>query len=164
MLGTSGEPGDAAAEDPVERESSRVQAVASLFPPTDFLNYGGEGEYAFDRDGLLASLRPVVDVREPDAETLQLERLSPREQQELAARISPISHVSADDPPTLIIHGDADKLVPYQQAEVILAELNETGVSAELITRPGRGHDFNGIAADLAAIADWFDAHLKGAR
>ena len=43
MLGTTGKRGDHGAKDPVERESSRVQAVACFFPPTDFLNYGEEG-------------------------------------------------------------------------------------------------------------------------
>ena len=40
MLGTAGDPGNPEAKDPVDRESSRVQAVACFFPPTDFLNYG----------------------------------------------------------------------------------------------------------------------------
>ena len=36
---------------------------------------------------------------------------------EIGQAISPITHVTADDPPTLIIHGDKDFLVPIQQAE-----------------------------------------------
>jgi len=44
MQGTSGLDGDPDVSDPVERQSSRVQAVVAYFPPTDFLNYGGEGE------------------------------------------------------------------------------------------------------------------------
>src|SRR4051794_5830768 len=43
ILGTAGGPGDPKAKDPVDRESSRVQAVACFFPPTDLLNYGAAG-------------------------------------------------------------------------------------------------------------------------
>jgi acetyl esterase/lipase len=162
MQGTAGNLGHAESSDPVERESSRVQAVACLFPPTDFLNYGGQGRYAFDSGQLLFGFRAAIDVRDFDPRTQRLERPTDDKQQlELAAQISPITHVSKDDPPTLIVHGDADQLVPIQQAEVIIARLKEVGVTAELITRPNRGHDFNGIEQDVAAMTDWFDTHLK---
>jgi|GEM_PF-93666 len=161
MQGTAGDPGDAKASDPVDRESSRVQAVACLFPPTDFLNYGASGRYAFGSGELLMAFRPAVDVRELDPKTLRLERTTDeKKQHELAAKISPITHVSADDPPTLIVHGDADKLVPIQQAELIVARFKEAGVSVELITRPKRGHDLNGLDKDVADMTDWFDKHL----
>jgi acetyl esterase/lipase len=162
MQGTAGDLGNSKSNDLMERESSRVQAVACLFPPTDFVNYGDEGKYAFGLDGLLAAFRTAVDVRELDPKTLRLERATDQQKHlELAAKISPITHVSADDPPTLIVHGDADKLVPIQQAELIVAKLKKAGVRAELVTRKGRGHDFNGIDKDVAAMTDWFDEHLK---
>src|SRR5262245_32754179 len=44
MQGMAGEKGDPDAKDPVERVSSRVQAVACIFPPTDFLNWGEKGK------------------------------------------------------------------------------------------------------------------------
>lgn len=162
MQGTAGDAGDAKATDPVDRQSSRVQAVACLFPPTDFLNYGGQGKYAFGSGELLMSFRPAVDVREHDAKTQRLERATEeKKQHELAAKISPITHVSADDPPTLIIHGDADKLVPIQQAELIVARFKSVGVPAKLLPRSKRGHDLNGLEQDVADMTDWFDAHLK---
>src|SRR5689334_3930702 len=43
-MGTQGAPGDPQAKDSVDRESSAVQCVACFFPPTDFLNWGGEGD------------------------------------------------------------------------------------------------------------------------
>ena len=46
MQGLAGDAGDPAAKDPVDRVSSRVQAVGCFYPPTDFLNYGKEGERA----------------------------------------------------------------------------------------------------------------------
>ena len=47
---------------------------------------------------------------------------------EITRQISPITHVSADDPPTLIIHGDADVLVPIQQSEVFVKKMKSVGV------------------------------------
>jgi acetyl esterase/lipase len=162
MQGTAGDLGKADAPDPIERTSSRVQAVACFFPPTDFLNYGGKGKYAFALDGVLAGFRTAVDVREFDPKTRRLERVSDEKKvQELVRKISPITHVSADDPPTLIIHGDADVLVPIQQSEAIMAKFKEVGVTAELVIRKGRGHDFSGGAKDMVVIVDWFDKHLK---
>jgi acetyl esterase/lipase len=161
MLGTAGDAGNPKSSDPVERTSSRVQAVACLFPPTDFLNYGGEGKYAFAPDGVLAAFRAAVDVRELDPKTHRLERpADDKKAEELARQISPITHVSADDPPTLIVHGDADRLVPIQQAERIVARLKEVGVPAELVVRKGRGHDFSGGAQDVVTMTDWFDKYL----
>src|SRR5687768_7023682 len=54
MQGTAGNPGKADAKDPIDRVSSRVQAVACYFPPTDFLNYGKPNENAIGR-GILES-------------------------------------------------------------------------------------------------------------
>ena len=162
MQGTAGDPGDPKAKDPVDRVSSRVQAVACFFPPTDFLNYGAAGKYAFALDGLLANYRVAVDVREFDPRTKLLERVTDEQKMmELARKISPITHVSADDPPSLIVHGDADKLVPIEQARAIVTKLKEAGVPAELIVKKGAGHGWAEIDKDVVALADWFDKYLK---
>jgi acetyl esterase/lipase len=162
MQGTAGDLGDPKAKDPVERASSRVQAVACFFPPTDFLNYGGSGKYAFARDGVLANFRVAMDVREFDPRTKLLERVTDEQKVlELARKISPITHVSTDDPPTLIIHGDADRLVPIEQAEAIVAKLKEAGVPAKLIVKKGAGHGWAGIDKDVPTLIEWFDKHLK---
>ncbi len=80
---------------------------------------------------------------------------------ELGALISPITHVTPDDPPTLIIHGDKDWLVPIQQGETFIEKLKAAGVDAKLIVKPGADHGWPDMSPDTAAIADWFDAHLK---
>src|SRR5207244_3346392 len=117
---------------------------------------------AFAGDGLLADYRVAVDVREFDRRTKLLERVTDENKVlELARKISPITHVSSDDPPTLIIHGDADKLVPIEQAEAIVAKFKEVGVPAELIVKKGAGHGWAGLDKDFPAIADWFDKYLK---
>ena len=58
----------------------------------------------------------------------------------IGREISPITHVSSDDPPMLIIHGDADSVVPIQQATIFIDKLKEANVPGELITRPGAAH------------------------
>jgi acetyl esterase/lipase len=161
MQGTAGDKRNPKAIDPIERVSSRVQAVACFFPPTDFLNYGGKDKYAFAMGELLAELRVVMDVREFDPKTKMLERISAEKTKELAHKISPVTHVTADAAPTLIIHGDADVLVPIQQAEAIMARFKDAGVPAELVIRKGRGHDFKGADKDFPVIVDWFDKHLQ---
>jgi len=160
MLGTTGAAGNSKAPDPVERASSRVQAVACIFPPTDFLNYGGKGKYAFAPDGLLERFRLVIDVRDFDPKTKQFERVSDEKRMEIARKMSPITHVSEKSAPTLIIHGDADALVPISQAEALMARFKEEKAVAELVVRKGRGHDFSKADKDFPIIIDWFDRHL----
>ena len=160
MQGLAGDKGKADAKDLVERESSRVQAVACFFPPTDFLNYGKKGEDALGR-GVLVSLKAAFDFQEFDPKTRVFVKIKDEERvKEIGRKISPINHVSADDPPTLIIHGDADKIVPIQQAESLVAKLKEAGVTAQLITRPGAGHGWPDLVKDNVILADWFDKHL----
>src|SRR5207247_1122996 len=124
-------------------------------------NYGESGKDAIGR-GVLANFKAAFDVREFDSKTKALERTTTEEDKllELGRRISPITHVTPDDPPTLIIHGDADKLVPIQQAESFLAKLKEAGVAAELVVKKGAAHGWPDLAKDWATIADWLDKHL----
>lgn len=163
MQGTAGNAGDAKATDPVDQTSSRVQAVACFFPPTDFLNYGKPGEDAIGR-GVLKDFSAPFQFSELDTKRGRLAVLVPITDEkkivEIGRQISPINHVSSDDPPTLIIHGDKDLLVPYQQAETFTAKLKETGVTAELVTKPGAAHGWADIGSDMPQIADWFDKHL----
>ncbi len=163
LIGTSGKPGDPNARDPVDRESSRVQAVACFFPPTDFLNYRDEGRDIFKAlEEELAAFRAPFDFREEDAKTHQLVLITDMEKRRAIARdISPIAHVTPDDPPMLIIHGDADTLVPIQQARAMEKKLREANVPVKLVVKPGAGHGWDGIGKDLATLADWFDEHLK---
>jgi len=164
MLGTTGDGGDPKASDPVDRQSSRVQAVACFFPPTDFLNYGADGRNAFTDDNLvkLIRVRPAVEMREYDDETGRFERVDDSEKFEALLRaIAPITHVSPDDAPTMIVHGDADQLVPLQQSELILPVFKTAGVAAELIVKKGAGHSFKGMEPEYARMLDWFDKHLK---
>jgi acetyl esterase/lipase len=161
MQGTAGDLGKPDAKDPIDRVSSRVQAVACFYPPTDFLNYGKAGEIALGR-GVLVNFRAPFDFHEFDKNTRAFVAITDEARiLEIGRQISPIYHVTSDDAPALIIHGDADKLVPIQQAESIVAKLKEAGVPAELVVRPGAGHGWKDQAKDVPLMVDWFDRHLK---
>ena len=163
MQGMAGTAGDSDAKDPVDRESSRVQAVACFFPPTDFLNYGQPGENALGR-GVLKNFRAPFDFVVFDKATNHFLLITDEEKVlEIGRQISPLNHVTADDPPTLIIHGDADKLVPIQQAEIIIEKLRSVGVPAELSVKKGGAHGWADLPADMTQVADWFDKYLKPA-
>jgi acetyl esterase/lipase len=160
MLGGAGKPGEAAAKDPVDRESSRVQAVACFFPPTDFLNYGKPGENAVGR-GVLEGFQAPFDFHQRDETRNRLVRIDDEARRdEIGREISPVNHVTEDDPPTFIVHGDADKLVPIQQAEIFVEAAKKAGVEAELYVKEGGGHGWPGMDKDIERLADWFDAHL----
>lgn len=160
MQGTAGDLGNPKAHDPIDRTSSRVQAVAAFFPPTDLLNYGAKGREMLARS-FQKPFTAAVDYRVFDEERkLYVPVTDEKEQREISRKISPITHVTPDDPPTLLIHGDKDDLVPLQQSEAILAKFKEVGVPAELIVKKDAKHGWPSIPLDLLTCADWFDKYL----
>ncbi len=164
MQGTAGTKGNPDAKDPVERESSRVQAVACFFPPTDFLNYGKDGENAVGR-GTLEGFQAPFEFQEFDPKTKKLVVITDESRRNAIGKtISPITHVTPDDAPALIYHGDADKLVPIQQAEIIVKRFEEAKVPAKLVVKKGALHGWADMGKDIDAFADWFDQHLKPAK
>jgi acetyl esterase/lipase len=164
MIGTTSDPGKPNDRDVVERASSRVQAVACFFPPTDFLNYGKSGEIAIGR-GVLEPFKAAFEFQELDTtRRVFVPVVDEAERLKIARAISPAYHVSPDDPPTLIIHGDADKLVPIQQAELIIAKLQQAHVPAKLVVKPGAGHGWPDLTKDYSYLVEWFDEHLKPAK
>jgi len=150
-IAVKGSPGNPEAKDPVDRESSAVQCAACFFPPTDFLNYGGPGEDAVGV-GTLKNFKPAFGPRSDTAEG----------RQELGREISPIYFIHSNMPPVLIIHGDADKLVPIYQAEIFIKSCEEMGVTAKLFVHRGGGHGWPGLNQELPILADWFDEYLRG--
>jgi acetyl esterase/lipase len=61
---------------------------------------------------------------------------------EIAKHVSPLEYVRGGLPPTMIIHGDADPVVPYQQSVRLKSALDKVGVPNELYTVPGGKHGF----------------------
>ena len=153
MLGGFSGAGDPEDPDPVNRESARLQAIVPWAPPTDLVMLNGEfGQGTF---GSLFGMRLMA--RDPQS--------SP--QFKAYRDASPIHHVSSEDAPALLIHGDADKVVPLGHSEMIAARMRAAGVAVETLVIPDGGHgaSFPGKARDApdyvqAAVA-WFDRHLR---
>src|SRR5579872_5304676 len=153
-IAARGRPGEPDSAGPVERESSEVQAAACFFPPTDFLNYGGPGLSGVGQ-GPLAPLEAAFSSQP----------LSEAQRAALGREISPIYFVTSKLPPTLIIHGDADTVVPLEQSERFVKRAADVGAPhVGLIIRHGKGHgwgDFWKSEEDITAFANWFDRHLR---
>jgi acetyl esterase/lipase len=149
ILGTQGGPGKPDAKNPVDRESSAVQAVACFYPPTDFANWGSPGDDGVGF-GTTIKFKPAFGPRSDTAEGRQA----------LSKEISPINFVRPNMPPILIAHGDADKLVPIYQAHIFEKRVKEAGAKIELIVKPGQDHGWAGMDKDLEVFAQWFDEHL----
>ncbi len=169
MQGTDGLNGDPKANDPVERQPSRVQAVVAYFPPTDFLNYGKSGQH-FDKyireisngkNPYLAAL----DFHHYDSDQNWFGRVTDEaKKREKFREVAPVTHVSQGDAPTLIIHGDADKLVPIQQAHRIMPKFKAASVEARLLVMPGKDHGWKAEPEEVKTVGEWFDKHLLEAR
>jgi acetyl esterase/lipase len=155
---------DEKSADPVERTSARVQAVACLFPPTDFLNYGEPGKIAWETT--LNWLPAPFDFQKPEQKkkanpfNYRFVKVSDEEQKEIAREVSPIYWVTEKAPPTLIIHGDADKVVPIEQSQRLIEKLKEAEVPAKLEVREGKAHGWPHPEPDVALMLDWFHQHL----
>ena len=150
MLATRGGPGPAEAADPVDRETSGVQAVAIFYPPTDLLNLGNSTENLGDG----GPPKSFVKAFGPESTNLVVWKQIGRE-------ISPIFHVSANLPPTLIFHGSADTLVPLDQSERFQAEARKLGRPVELVVHQGGKHGWLSMVWDIRRFADWFDQYLR---
>jgi acetyl esterase/lipase len=127
MLGTTG---DVKAFDVGENPgvSSRVQAVVDCFGPTDLLQ--------MEAHRLPNGMRHDT----PDAPESKLIGGPVQENKDKVAKANPITYVTKDDPPFLIVHGDTDPLVPHHQSELLEAALKQAGVPVSFYTVKGGGH------------------------
>ena len=150
MLATRGGPGPGDAPDPVDRESSAVQAVAIFYPVTDLLNLGVSTENPGDG----GPPRSFVRAFGPQSTNLVIWK-------EIGREMSPIYHITSNMPPVLIYHGDADTLVPLDQSQRFQAEARLAGRTVELVVHSKGGHGWLTLVWDIRAFADWFDRWLK---
>lgn len=124
LVGLSSHPG-AGRTTPADRSGDttlpRIAAVCAVAAPASLTTLGPEQ----DRPGSPASRLvggPLPEFREA------------------AQRASPVTHVSADDPPVLILHGAADGTVPPKQAVEFAATLKAANVDNTLVVLPNVGH------------------------
>jgi len=150
MLATRGGPGSADAEDPINRESSAVQAVAIFYPVTDLLNLGKSTENPGDG----GPPKSFVKAFGPDATNMDAWK-------KIGHDCSPIYHITSEMPPVLIYHGDADTLVPLEQSQWFRDRATEQGREVKIVVHPGGQHGWLTMILDTRKFADWFDKHLR---
>lgn len=125
LLGTSGEVSAFDRGAHLE-QSSRVQAVVDFYGPADFVRFLATPGYETHRQ---ANSPENLLVGAPLAQ-----------HPELAARVSPVTYATPDDPPFFIVHGDADPTVPVSQSEALHAALRKVRVDSTLVILPGARH------------------------
>lgn len=140
--------GDPEAKSPLERHDTTVCAAAVFFPPTDFLEWK-EGQIIDPK--ILGPLLFVGGTAGRSEEEIRA----------AARAASPLYHVEKTTVPFLLIHGDADELVPLSQSQKLVEAINKAGGSAELIVKEGGAHPWPTIFMEVAVMADWFDKQLK---
>ena len=129
---------------------SPVNAVAAIAPPTDLANWG--------KPGFILTEEPQMAMFIP---ALGFDPKGPRSDMEaLAKKLSPIKYVTAKYPPTLIVHGDDDKIVALQQAKGMDQALAKAGVQHKLEVIPGAGHDDKTFRPGVMRALQWFKDRL----
>lgn len=129
--------------------SSRIQAACPAAGPTDFLQ--------MDAHAPKGAKLKHDSPKSPESRLIGGPIL---ENKDKVARVNPITYVSKDDPPFLILHGDQDPVVPAHQAELLHAALKKAGVETHLHLVKGAGHGFGGGEIQELTRA-FFDKHLK---
>ena len=130
-------------------QSSRVQAVCDYYGPTDFTVFvttPGYESHATDAS--------------PEAKLIGGAVMQNKDK---AARVNPITYVTKDDPPFLIVHGDKDPTVPVNQSQLLFEALKRTEVSAHFHTIHGAGHGGPGFAGKNIddMVSQFFADRLK---
>lgn len=155
MLGAMDGDADPSDPGPIGQVSFKVQAVVTRAAPLDLTNNPSAPLFGF-RDN--AARKGTVEKK-------------------LIVEASPITYVTPDDPPFLMIHGDADPVVPFEWSESMLASLNAVGVPAKLLRVEGGGHGPRFESSEMVdgkrvrklpdnppdyigAMIDWLDTHL----
>lgn len=159
LIGTKGGPGDPKAHDPVERQSSRVQAVACFFPGTDWLNFLADGVDCLEitrRRGLIDGFR----FREYDPQLKEHVLITdPKRVRQILRDYSPVNWATPESAPALMIHGEKDVMPPHHSTRMA-DNLKARGVPAEVIIKKGQGHGWPNMQPDMQRLADWCDRHL----
>lgn len=149
LLGTAGDAKELEGDGGSPGFSSKVQAVIDMWGPANFLTIASQDK---------TNNGTVRDTAKSSVGKLLGSSVS--ENKEKASAASPIHYVSKDDPPFLIIHGDADPTVPVEQSKEFDEALRKAGVESKLILAPGFGHGVKGEEYETAVI-EFVTKHLK---
>ena len=159
MLGLASDSGDPTATDEVLRVSNRVAAVVAYYPPVDLRarkNPNSDFPANFADQPLFFAGGVAVPGAAERFPAVGFEDV-------LGASVSPVLHVSSDDPPTLLVHGDADTLVDINNSRLMHATLSGKGVTTDFVVIKGAGHGFRTpehATPATKALVEWFDTHL----
>jgi acetyl esterase/lipase len=143
LLGTSGDVKDVEGENGTPGVSSRVTCVVDFCGPSDFLLFGADSPR----------------MNQPGQPVYKLFGGPLQDKADLAKQASPVTHVTKDDPPFLILHGSQDNTVPISQAERLQTALKAAGVDSTFVKIVGGGHGFGGPKVNDRVKA-FFDKHL----
>jgi acetyl esterase/lipase len=130
-----------------------VHAVGVFFPPTDLIAFAGGRPDLRDGSRISAILRAI-------GFNDRLEGVTDQQIADTLIQLSPARRVSGNEPAFLLIHGDADTVVPLKQSEMLLEALKSKAVPARLIVKEGGAHPWPTIHEEVAVLADWFDEQL----
>ncbi|MCG6156093.1 alpha/beta hydrolase fold domain-containing protein [Rubinisphaera margarita] len=149
LLGTTGDAPKTEGDLGVTFGNGAVQAVCDFYGPTDFLT--------MDESNVKSRLRHNA----PGSPEAKLLGGVPTQTLDQARAASPLTYISAEDPPFLIYHGDKDPVVPLGQSQVLERRLEETGVPVELIVVAGGGHGPFHTPEIQENVLKFFDRILK---
>ncbi len=140
-----------------EEQSDRVQAVCDIFGPTDFTTVVQQAA----EDKNVKNIFEFNTPKDPYSSLIGAKL----DDKVKAEAVSPVHYVSKDNPPTLILHGTHDTLVPFAQSEEFAAALKEQGVAVWFQKLPGSGHGGGafGKPGIIKLMQGFFDKHLQGA-
>ena len=157
LVGTSGGKGVFPVIGGNPGESDRVQAVCDIYGPTDFSTVV---QQAADDP----NVRNIFRFNAPSDPYSSLIGVS-LDHRDKTVSVSPVTYVTSDTPPFLILHGTHDALVPLAQSEELLQVLQQKGVRSWLQRLPGSGHGGAAFTRPqiLKLTFDFFERHLKGA-
>ena len=151
LLGVTNDVEDFNTHPVTKKASSKVQAVCNWFGPTDFLR--------------MNDVKGKMDHNAADSpESLFIGALI-QDHPEKTQKANPINYVSPSDPPMLLMHGDKDGLVIYNQSELLFSALQEAFVPSYFYRVVNGDHGFRGADESTDALVmravDFFDRELR---
>jgi len=150
LLGTSEGVTQVEENEKSSRFTSSVQAVVDWYGPTDFSQ--------------MSKYPGIVDYDAPDSPESHLIGGPIQENLDKVKIANPITYITSDDPPFLIMHGDKDRRVPFNQSELLYEALKKANVKATMYKIKGAGHGGFSQPTILKTVQDFFDQQLKTKR
>jgi len=147
LIGTTGDVPQLEGREGNLSQSSRVQAVVDWYGPTDFLQ--------------MNKFPSSVDFDAPNSPESMLIGGPLHENKQKVKMANPMTYVTPNDPPFLIMHGDKDMRVPYNQSVLLYSALKKAAVKVMMYKIKGAGHGGFTQENILDTVLKFFDDQLK---